>query len=106
MLRRGRFVCPRRNFLEVRFARLGFGRSRNAIADLFSMGAASCSAGVRYVRGGRRGTAHHLQTPRKPATLAGRRGAKVFFLQEQGCGMTQIAILGAGSWGTALSVVL
>src|SRR5262249_40787000 len=96
--------------VEVRFARVDFRRSGYAFAGLFSLGARSCTADRGYGGHADDCGVGGVEARRQHPAAHSRRGADVLLQQEERQGtngrMKRIAILGAGSWGTALSVVL
>src|SRR5229473_2746489 len=75
-------------------------------ADLYSLGAASRAAADRHFWRAGRGGDHHLQTRRQHPAAGARRRAKIFLRQKERRRVSRIAILGGGSWGTALAIVL
>src|ERR1700747_25198 len=69
------------------------------------MGAPFRPAGKRHSGLARYRNPGRLSTSRQHLPPGPRRGTEVF-LQQKGRGVKKIAILGAGSWGTALAIVL
>src|SRR6266852_4017047 len=101
-----RSFCTGGDFLALRFAGLHLRRGGYAAADLFSVGTASRAAsGGDFRRAGRCG-ANRLQARRQHPTPGAGRRAEVFVRQKPERGVSRIAILGGGSWGTALGIVL
>src|SRR5438477_4353746 len=96
----------RRGVHALRFSGLHRRCCGNAAADLFFVGAASCATADRYVRSVCRGDAGGLQTRREYPAAGGGTRVAVFVWQDQRERMKRIAILGGGSWGTALALVL
>src|SRR5207245_7657496 len=62
------------------------------------------SAAPGHVGSHRQRRVHHLSTPREHRTAAGRERARLCAQRTQS--LKRLAIIGAGSWGTALSIVL
>src|SRR5205823_14632199 len=96
---------PCSRILALRFARLDRCGSGYPADGLSPLGAAFCASGKRHtsVSGHRR--TRHLSASRQHRSPCSWRGAEVFF-QQEGPSVKKIAILGAGSWGTALAIVL
>src|ERR1700688_1172807 len=99
-------ICFSDRLVEICFARFNRRGSRNAIAHLSSMGAASCSANNNHFWNHGRHPPDYLQTRRQHSAPRRRCRTQIFCGQERQNEMTKIAILGGGSWGTALSIVL
>src|SRR5262245_24939054 len=77
----------------------------DAFADLFFVGTAPCSAVNRHLRCFRRRDADRLQARREYPAPRRRPRVALFVSQEQRIRVSRIAILGGGSWGTALALV-
>src|SRR2546425_1540980 len=76
-----------------------------AVPHLFSVGSGPCSAAARRLRHAPGRCAHRLESPRQHPETRGRRRAALRARTSKGQ-LMRIAVLGGGSWGTALAILL
>src|SRR5262249_36954107 len=94
-----------RGILAIRLPGFDRGGSRHSSARVPALGAALRSAGERHLGVACPRCARSLSASRQHCAPVARRRTQVF-LQQEGLQVKKIAILGAGSWGTALALVL
>src|SRR5204862_5197572 len=99
-------LCVGSLVLAIRVAWLVGRWGRHSDACLFTLGSALFATDCRDRRiTGNRG-AGYLSASRKHWQAGARRRAKILVQQKTRRSVKRIAILGAGSWGTALALVL